>query len=366
MRLFGWFRRMQGPAESAARAPICWQWLSGHRMITDSPYILPKDAAEGGRLEMQHFLFKLAAGGNYRAPLRYPGAILDVACGTGIWGRELAREFPQAQVVGFDLDRTPLEAARNALGPGGQFPANFRFLEADALQPFPFADHAFDYSFARLISPFVPQQDWPRVVAEMVRVTKPGEYVELVDAGFPTSPSPAYTRIAAAGKALMGHRGLHLGAGPYLAQYLQEAGLVRAKSWHAPLSGGRGRRGTSQQRLLVADLLAAGATMAPILVKLGYFPEEECTRLLQQEREELPSMGIEWEASWAEGMKPLPAHPAHAPLEDAISSPNRGASREAKGRGFPDAASKHAAPTFDLVVSRRCFRSDCRLMSRCA
>ena len=290
MRLFGWFRRppdsTAAPQGSPARR---WTWLSGRRILSNTPYVFPKDHAEGDRLDLQHHLLKIAAGGNYRAPIRQPATILDVACGTGIWGRELALEFKQAQVTGFDIDRTPLDAALARLGPTGQFPANFHFLEADALQPFPFTDGQFDFTHARLIGQFVPIARWPTLVAEMVRVTKRGGYVELADAESLTSPSQAFMFLVQASQHLLAMRGLHAGAGGHLAGYLRQAGLTRVQERRIALGAMRGLE--REQRLLVTDLLAAYVHLQPIIVKAGILSDGEYSRALAQAKEELPRVG---------------------------------------------------------------------------
>src|SRR5579871_1259729 len=136
MGLFNWFRRSSQDQRESGDNSMRWSWFGGRRILRFGSYIFPKDAAEGDRLDLQHHLLKLSLGGNYRAPVRQPRAILDVACGTGIWCRELAQEFPNAQVTGFDIDSTPMDSSRKRLGPSGQFPANFHFLEANALKPF--------------------------------------------------------------------------------------------------------------------------------------------------------------------------------------------------------------------------------------
>ncbi|KAG8731207.1 hypothetical protein FRC11_004731 [Ceratobasidium sp. 423] len=62
-----------------------------------------------GRLNDQFQALKLIVGSNYTAPLpelnfgQGPKDILDVASGSGIWVIEIAREFPQARVVGMDM-----------------------------------------------------------------------------------------------------------------------------------------------------------------------------------------------------------------------------------------------------------------------
>src|SRR5579885_1179173 len=108
MRFLGWFRRRAPEGQGTSRR---WAWLGGRRVLVGTPYVMPKDKVEGDRLDLQHHLYRLLLGRNYFARLRQPRAILDVACGTGIWCREMALEFPRAQVVGFDIDRTPLEAS---------------------------------------------------------------------------------------------------------------------------------------------------------------------------------------------------------------------------------------------------------------
>jgi ubiquinone/menaquinone biosynthesis C-methylase UbiE len=305
MRLFGWFRRapQQAVAEAPASAPRRWAWLGGRRVLTNTPYILPKDKAEGDRLDLQHHLYKLLLGRNYFARLRQPRAILDVACGTGIWGREMALEFKRAQVTGFDIDRTPLEAALARLGPGGMFPRNFRFLEADALQPFPFEDESFDFTHARAISPFVPIARWPAVVAEMVRVTRRGGYVELVDFDMSgaSSESLAFNTLWEALQSLMAGRGLHPGAAPYLAQYLRQAGLAHIQERRA--LAGTGQQARRQQQILITDLLSILTNVQPIMAKAGIMPEADYRQALERARDELLRLGATQPVVFAFGQR---------------------------------------------------------------
>ncbi len=303
MGVFSWLRRSSPAQPPVSSAPRRWQWWGGRRLFSVGTYIFPKDAIEGERLDLQHHLYKLVLGANYRAPIRQPRAILDVACGTGIWGREMALEFKQAQVIGFDLDRTPMEASRARLGPSGQFPSNFRFIEADALKPFPFADEQFDFTHARLISPFVPIALWPQVVAEMARVTRRAGYVEIVDTEVIHTRSQAFNQIMEGGIGMMKRLGMHSGAAPYLAQYLRQAGLIRVQERHFVL--GAGPHAQRQQRLLIADMLAAFENMEPIMVKTGTFSLEQYQSLMKRAREEVPQVGLQVPVTVAYGMKPF-------------------------------------------------------------
>jgi len=89
--------------------------MGGKRVLRESQYVLPSDTAEEERLNLQHFFYKLAQGGNTRVPLRAPRQMLDVACGTGIWPREMAHEYPQSEVYGFDINMEPLKEAQRRL-----------------------------------------------------------------------------------------------------------------------------------------------------------------------------------------------------------------------------------------------------------
>ncbi len=302
MRLFGWFRRAPQQDEGEAATPRRrWAWLGGRRVLNESLYVMPKDKVEGDRLDLQHHLLKVALGRNYYPRLRQPRAILDVACGTGIWGREMAQEFKQAEVIGFDIDRTPMEASLARLGPGGQFPANFRFLEANALQPFPFKDEHFDFTHARFQGAFVPIARWPDLVAEMVRVTRRGSYVECVELETVESPSPALSALKKAGKQLMDGRGLHQYPGAYLADYLRQAGLSQIQERRVVL--GVGRQGNRQQRLLSTDMISIFTNLQPIMVKIGLFSEAEYSGLLAQLRDELPRLGLTMPVIFAFGLR---------------------------------------------------------------
>jgi ubiquinone/menaquinone biosynthesis C-methylase UbiE len=300
MRFFPFWRKRAAQPEQPTQHR--WAWLGGRRVLTNTPYVLPKDKAEGDRLDLQHYLVRHVARGNYRAPIRQPRAILDVATGTGIWAREMAVEFPRARVVGFDIDRTPLERALEVLGPGGQFPANFSFQTADALKPFPFADGEFDVVHARFISPFVPIDRWPQVVGEMARVLAPRGLIEIVELeARPTSASTAYNTLAEAGSKLMAGRNLYQGVGDAVATYLTEAGIQRVQQRKFTI--GEGDEARRQQRMLASDLLAALEHSKVFTVRAKLLEEDRYDVLLRQARQEIEQVGITMPIVFTFGMK---------------------------------------------------------------
>lgn len=125
--------------------------------------------------------------GNFNAPvedvLENGIKVIDVGCGTGIWTIEMARDFPESTFVGTDIATIFLDAK--------DVPDNCTFVQADTLAGLPYPDNSFDYTFMRLhVLQFTPE-DWKKAVAELVRVTKPGGIVELVETDAVIHRAPA-------------------------------------------------------------------------------------------------------------------------------------------------------------------------------
>lgn len=105
---------------------------------------------------------------------------LDVCCGTGDVTRRLARSG--AEVVGVDFSEAMLEVARARARRWGTAGERVRFLQADAMH-LPFAEETFDavtvaYGLRNLA-------DWREGLRELVRVTRPGGRVVILDFGKP-------------------------------------------------------------------------------------------------------------------------------------------------------------------------------------
>src|SRR5690348_2801367 len=108
MQWFRWLRRDQraGSGHAAASTLV----IGGRQRTAGVPYMLPADMQEINRLDFQHYLLRHAFHGNYAAPIRDPRSILDVGTGTGRWAREMAVQFPSANVIGLDIVLPPLDA----------------------------------------------------------------------------------------------------------------------------------------------------------------------------------------------------------------------------------------------------------------
>jgi SAM-dependent methyltransferase len=187
------------------------------------PYFLPQSGErEIDRLDVQHYALALAVGGHYLAPVRQPRRVLDVGCGTGRWCMDVSAGLPDAEVVGFDLTESKVKRA-----------PNYQFVKGDVLRGLPFEDESFGFVHQRLLVVAVPLADWPRVVADIVRVTEPGGWVELAEtAPFLSGAGPATERLVTmwwnlgqkSGFDTAGHLVAHLD------QYLRDAGLVNVSA----------------------------------------------------------------------------------------------------------------------------------------
>jgi len=242
-------------------------------------YIFGESEQEISRLDMQHYMFRWEFGGDYLAPVR-PTSILDVACGTGRWAMDMGQRFPDANIVGFDLNEDLIARARSDAG----VPDNCLFLVGDALKPFAFQPGSFDFVMARANSAYIPVPQWPAVVAEMARVTVPRGWIELRDFGLVHSDSPALTALTEQFAAMAALRPIFPGAGAHLADFLRQAGLrdVKARTVRVRV----GRRSTRGGRLMLTDYLSLLERVTPLIVQLGLASQAQWEAWLTQARQE--------------------------------------------------------------------------------
>ncbi len=106
-----------------------------------------------------------------------PGqTVLDVGCGTGVVDRWLGRRTAgQNRITGVDINRYLLhEAVALARKEGLEGAVDFREGSAEAL---PFPDNSFDVTMSMTV---IEEVDAQQMLAEMVRVTRPGGRVAVI------------------------------------------------------------------------------------------------------------------------------------------------------------------------------------------
>jgi len=100
--------------------------------------------------------------------------ILDAGCGTGEISLRLAELFPRARVLGVDIIDGHLELARSRC----QHLAPRLSFERQSVYELDEAAQTFDLTVCRHVLHSIPYPD--RVLAELVRVTRPGGYLHLI------------------------------------------------------------------------------------------------------------------------------------------------------------------------------------------
>ena len=143
-------------------------------------------------------------------------SLLDVGCGVGAMHgplRAITRDL-----AGCDVSTECLAAAR-ARHPG----VTYRRQRANAL---PFPDAAFDASLAVCVFHHVPSSERDSLLREMIRSTRPGGLVVLVE----HNPWNPLTRLAVS-RCELDHDAVLLSAAASR-RYLADAGLVRVSSRH--------------------------------------------------------------------------------------------------------------------------------------
>ena len=219
--------------------PPTEELIAGRRYRVDVPYVLPKDLQEIGRLDFQHYALRALLKGNYSAPLRVlaPKQILDVGCGTGRWCRDLANDCPEASITGLDL-----EAQWPTTIP---LPPILRFQQANILHGLPFAANSFDYTHQRLLVGAIPARQWPFVLRELVRVTRPGGFIELLEASTFRAPGPLTQQLAQGWQQMAPPLGFDLSLMEHLGEHVQQLGMrvLTNETIHAPLGAWGGHAG---------------------------------------------------------------------------------------------------------------------------
>ncbi|KAG9291707.1 hypothetical protein G9A89_011992 [Geosiphon pyriformis] len=143
------------------------------------------------RLQVNHHLSKTMWGSNFAAPiedlLKKGARVLDVGCGPGTWLFDMASDFPQSQYFGVEISSIFPDIT----------PFNVKIIKADVLKKLPFKDNDFDYVFVRHLVPFFTSEQWAtKVIPELMRVLKPGGWIELIDAEYMFSqPGPLLNKL---------------------------------------------------------------------------------------------------------------------------------------------------------------------------
>lgn len=257
-------------------------------------YLVPRHPGEVDRLDVQHYALRETLQANYLAPIADPRRVLDVGSGTGQWGFEMCVQHPAALVVGLDL------VAGKPVRPAG-----YRQVNGNLLHGLPFRADRFDFVHQRLLVAGIPLAAWPGVVADLVRVTRPGGWVELVEVQWEIEGAgPATRQLSALMMELTAAMGLDTSGRVFhgLQDFLQDAGLVNVERREVgvPVGLWGGQVGS----LMVTDLRAGITRVTEVLQMRGRVTAEETRALIQEAQPEWEQGRLSYPFAFAFGQKP--------------------------------------------------------------
>ena len=286
-------RKRQPVVVNTSGQAVPHQMIRGRRFVASIPYVLPKDLQEVSRLDFQHYMLRYALRTNYMAPLGRPQSILDVACGTGRWAKEMAQTFPEANVIGLDITTHTTDEQQASQ------PTNYLFVQGNILDGLAFADASFDYTHMRLMMAALPLDRWQDVVNELVRVTRPGGWIELVEGDLLYGVGPAFDQLNQWGIDLCQRRGIDLTIGPRVVNFLRATGLEPVYTHKVLIP--TGKRGGRLAAMAETDYMAIFSSVRGFLISLGMTNEVEYDQLFKVAQSEM-----------ADGQTPWPFYVAYA------------------------------------------------------
>ncbi|RUS14685.1 hypothetical protein BC937DRAFT_93478, partial [Endogone sp. FLAS-F59071] len=167
----------QSKPTGSSAASIYLQNRKFEKNSSGTPAFIPSDSLEFDRYHNQSFLIKEAFEGNFLPGVKlhqeHGYKLLDVNCGPATWLFDVATEHPAIDCVGVAVSKETF--------PTSVKPPNLSFQVANVLQGLPFAEETFDLVQLRQQVTVFQTKDWLRVIKEVVRVTKRGGYVQLIE-----------------------------------------------------------------------------------------------------------------------------------------------------------------------------------------
>jgi SAM-dependent methyltransferase len=149
-----------------------YKYENGRRYhaFKEGSYLLPNDEKENDRLDLLHHICTLRLEDRlHLAPIgTHPQRILDLGTGTGIWAIEMGDAYPSATILGNDL--SPIQPS--------MVPPNVKF-EIDDIENEWVFQTPFDFIHSRYLIAAIA--NWPKLVEQTFKHTKPGGYVEFLD-----------------------------------------------------------------------------------------------------------------------------------------------------------------------------------------
>jgi hypothetical protein len=184
-------------------------------------------------------------------------------------------------------------------------PPRYGYVRGNVLHGLPFADDQFDFVHQRFLVTGLPLASWPSVVGDLVRVTRPGGWVEVVEVPWEcVRPGPAVQRFLDLVRPLLASLGLDTTDVVYrsLDGYLEGAGLTNVvrRDVEVPI----GRWGGTVGSLMVTNVRAGATRVCEALQARGNPSAAEARALIQEALVEWENGRMAYPVAIAFGQKP--------------------------------------------------------------
>jgi ubiquinone/menaquinone biosynthesis C-methylase UbiE len=196
--------------------------------------------------------------------------VLDVACGTGGWVIEMAKQYPAVRFTGIDISSKMVEQALHQ-AKEEQVDDRVEFFVMDVLRSLEFPAESFDLIHMRLGMSFLRTWDWEKLLHEFQRATRWNGTIRVIESDFISTPDPAFSQLVAWAVQAMHHAG-HLffesrdGLTRELPKVFSRFGIKNVKSTEYVFEY------TSQDTALYEDMRSFYRMFIPFLRKWTRFP----------------------------------------------------------------------------------------------
>ncbi|KAI8148999.1 S-adenosyl-L-methionine-dependent methyltransferase [Fennellomyces sp. T-0311] len=144
--------------------------------LSQHKYLLVNDHTEMERLIEQARVINNVSGSYFDSPihgqLEKGINVLDSGCGPGVWILEMSAKYPQSTFYGVDIEPVYNNTIKSS---------NCKFSVHNILEPMPFPDNYFDFIHQQFLTAGIPAKSWPSLLTEMLRILKPGGWIELTE-----------------------------------------------------------------------------------------------------------------------------------------------------------------------------------------
>nr|CAG8568863.1 10854_t:CDS:2 [Entrophospora candida] len=136
--------------------------------IEESCEFLPVDRKSMSKMEILEILSQHIWNGKFSSPVKERlenggASVIDIGCGPATWLMFMAEEFPKSLFVGIDI----------VIDSKKELPTNLAIIEHNIFDGLPFPNDTFDFVRQKSMLGSLTTDQWPFVIDELIRITKP-------------------------------------------------------------------------------------------------------------------------------------------------------------------------------------------------